>query len=945
MFETRHLSKSYSVKKVTTVALKDVSLKFPETGLVFITGKSGSGKSTLLHLLGGLDKADSGDILLENRPFSSFSEKEFDSFRDTFVGFIFQEYNLIEEFTVEENVSLALELQGQKKDPQKVEELLKTVELDGLSHRKPTSLSGGQRQRVAIARALIKNPKILLADEPTGALDSETGKEVFTLLKKLSLTKLVIGVSHDEESAFRYGDRIIQLKDGKVVQDVSRSSSNREKEEITWQNLNLKEGSVLSKESVEKISQLLKENERKAKSKAGQEDFKPTEEKNIPSIHKEIVFIPPRLPLLSSLKLSFSALKVKPFRLVLTCLLSIFAFLFLGLESTMMFYDKRDVVAQTIADSKEESYIPVKKECQGPSLTGEGNNLYRTNLSESDEKDLTQRYGKETIFFTDLSDTYQKVTSGPGLIIGKRSEESSFPSHYYSCSIKLAYVNEDNPLISSEHILSGHYPTSDEEIMISSYTFASLKEGGFLDSEDNSFSSFTIDSVLGKSVPLAVPTLPYSDQEERAAFRIVGIYDVDYLIPSKYEELKEDEMNPELYYSMNNFKNNVLNLVLVSQDFVSHKSNLIKKNIASSNPLVTPFQLEETRFDYGLLNPYSLLSLSDQQETTLSEGEISLSSIAFQEYLEQRVTEEDFRKKDSADLASPYEECVAFATGCYPDKETKLTEEERRNSLSKVVAYLEKKDLVSPLFHHLSLKQGDVTKEVNLTSVYFSSQSSLSPYASSLKEGFHLTPQSFGQDPRIKNYTADPYAVYSGALIPNPHTKSKILYLVNENENVGDDGTHYVIFVEVLRASGGIDAFIQSTWKIFLILGIATSLFAFLLLYTFLSSSITNKRKEIGILRALGARKKDVFSIFFFESATIVLFCLLLSCILETFLTMGINRLFYSSVFSTSISLFVFGYRSVLLLFAIALISTFLATFFPVFHYSKKAPVESIRSL
>ena len=224
MIEVKILKKTYVTKgNVVTKALDDVSLKFPEKGLVFLLGKSGSGKSTLLNICGGLDRPDSGEIIIMGRSSSTFSGSDFDSYRNTFIGFIFQEYNILNEFNIEENLSLALELQGKKANKEKVKELLEAVDLVGFEKRKPNTMSGGQKQRVAIARALIKEPKIIMADEPTGALDSKTGKQVFDTLKKLSETHLVIVVSHDREFAEIYGDRIIELKDGQVLSDETKT--------------------------------------------------------------------------------------------------------------------------------------------------------------------------------------------------------------------------------------------------------------------------------------------------------------------------------------------------------------------------------------------------------------------------------------------------------------------------------------------------------------------------------------------------------------------------------------------------------------------------------------------------------------------------------------------------------------------------------------------------
>ncbi len=221
MISIKHLTKIYSSRNKRTVrALDAVSFNLPDKGLIFVVGKSGSGKSTLLNLLGGLDSATEGEIIVDGMRFSQM-KKEFDSFRNDYIGFIFQDFNLLEKLTVFENVAFALDLQA-KSDPQRVKDIIGLVELDGYEERYPVELSGGQQQRVAIARALVKDPRLLLADEPTGNLDSVTAKKIFELLKKLSRDKLVVVVSHSIESATRYGDRIIELGEGRIVSDVTK---------------------------------------------------------------------------------------------------------------------------------------------------------------------------------------------------------------------------------------------------------------------------------------------------------------------------------------------------------------------------------------------------------------------------------------------------------------------------------------------------------------------------------------------------------------------------------------------------------------------------------------------------------------------------------------------------------------------------------------------------
>ncbi|MDD3127494.1 MAG: ABC transporter ATP-binding protein, partial [Candidatus Izemoplasmatales bacterium] len=225
MLSLKGVYKTYRPKKgIPVKALVNVSVDFQEKGLVFILGKSGSGKSTMLNIIGGLDKADHGEIIIKGKSSNQFKNSDFDNYRNTFVGFVFQEYNLLNDFNIGKNIALALELQGKKSDKAVIEDILSKVDLVGYENRKVNELSGGQKQRVAIARALIKQPEIILADEPTGALDSVTGHQVFDILRKLGQEKLVIVVSHDRETAEEYADRIIEMKDGEIVSDTSKAT-------------------------------------------------------------------------------------------------------------------------------------------------------------------------------------------------------------------------------------------------------------------------------------------------------------------------------------------------------------------------------------------------------------------------------------------------------------------------------------------------------------------------------------------------------------------------------------------------------------------------------------------------------------------------------------------------------------------------------------------------
>ena len=223
MLEIKKITKIYKTGTFTQKALNRVSINFRENEFVSILGASGSGKTTLLNIIGGLDNYDSGDLIINEISTKKYKDKDWDSYRNHRIGFIFQSYNLIPHQTILSNVELALTLSGigKKERKRRAIKALKEVGLGEHIHKKPNQMSGGQMQRVAIARALINNPDILLADEPTGALDSETSVQIMNLLKKISKNKLVIMVTHNPELANEYSNRIISLKDGEIINDTN----------------------------------------------------------------------------------------------------------------------------------------------------------------------------------------------------------------------------------------------------------------------------------------------------------------------------------------------------------------------------------------------------------------------------------------------------------------------------------------------------------------------------------------------------------------------------------------------------------------------------------------------------------------------------------------------------------------------------------------------------
>ena len=232
MLQVKNIYKEYKTGNLVQKALDDVSLNFRDNEFVAILGPSGSGKTTLLNIIGGLDRYDKGDLIINGISTKKYKDRDWDSYRNHTIGFVFQSYNLIPHQTILANVELALTISGEPRNIRK-KKAIKALEQVGLAdhiHKKPNQLSGGQMQRVAIARALVNNPDIILADEPTGALDSDTSIQVMNLLKEVAKDRLVIMVTHNPELAESYATRIVSLRDGKILSDTNPYIIEKEKQ-------------------------------------------------------------------------------------------------------------------------------------------------------------------------------------------------------------------------------------------------------------------------------------------------------------------------------------------------------------------------------------------------------------------------------------------------------------------------------------------------------------------------------------------------------------------------------------------------------------------------------------------------------------------------------------------------------------------------------------------
>ncbi len=621
MLEVKNLTKIYSGKGgVSVKALDDVSVQFPEKGMVFLLGRSGSGKSTLLNVAGGLDKPDGGEVIVKGKSSKEFSSSDFDSYRNTFIGFVFQEYNILNEFTIEQNIALALQLQSKPNDKQAVAALLEKVDLAGFAKRKPNTLSGGQKQRVAIARALIKEPEIIMADEPTGALDSTTGKQVLDTLKKLSQNKLVIVVSHDRDFAEHYGDRIIELKDGKIISDVSKvcyaptNIDEKSPEEtvnvsmISDDTISIKNGKELTDADVRKIAEMLRKNDGEAlittdkhdmpnvkracriNEQGEKESFKDTKKVDIKEYDgTKTKFIKSRLPLGHAIKMGASGLKTKPIRLIFTILLTVATFILFGVMSTFMLYDPNYSISEAMKeasypalvvsksyDVQNKTYV-VKRTTLEKTLEYEYTNQYATRFGESELESRSKNGLSYAGIFDFTDNTYASsdrisLTLVNGTVNYPVNVNSAVADYYGSTSsIGFSDCSQEYMTRSGFSLVVGAHPSTEKEVAITSY-MADL----FINTDGNGID--VAQDLIGKKIRFSTTAI------SAETFTISGIYNVG-TIDSKFDALKPNpqeaplanDKKEELASSFSDYLQSSFHLVtFVTPEFYeAYKDNLV----------------------------------------------------------------------------------------------------------------------------------------------------------------------------------------------------------------------------------------------------------------------------------------------------------------------------------------------------------------------------------
>ncbi len=987
MLEALHLTKIYKTKGGADVrALDDISIQFPEKGMVFLLGRSGSGKSTLLNVCGGLDAPTSGEVIVKGRSSKSFSQSDFDSYRNTFVGFIFQEYNILNEFSVEDNIALALELQGKSKDKKVIADLLEQVDLTGYAKRKPNTLSGGQKQRIAIARALVKSPEIIMADEPTGALDSATGKQVFDTLKKLSKDKLVIVVSHDRDFAEQYGDRIVELQDGKVISDVTKTHEQQqelsENISVVGDTLCVKKGSELNEKDFEEIKAFLSKADTDVIIASGEKDVKTFKEVSHikDNGEKEVFrnsaetpierkmytprdsrFIRSKLPARHAFKIGISSLKTKPIRLFFTILLCTVAFIFFGLLSTMTFYDSEATFKESLKDSNYElvqlgkRYQITEKWYMDGEMEYEYTYNSETKFTEADLAEYAKTFGK---------DAFGAVQVWENLRL------DSNPSDYWNSQISyFAYLSDTNSL---RERINGKYPEKADEICISTYVADMIYNCRVSDKETGELLELSKpEDVIGKKLTIA-----------GTDYTVTGIIDSGE-ISAKYDVIKNGETeNYQLIMGLHaELQDGLHQVVFVNSENLAEVAEMYSYSMGMdvfyTQRMVAVLGNAEGKYTfpewanagYGAFSKHAedtdVISVVSGK-TTPGDDEAVISPYFFYElvmnvYAEKMDTAIEAGDADAEKSATDtYEIVVQLYNGGYEEFNKKTEEiifheftkaevEEKQNAL---IAAMQKDNveitIATKLFDDMDAVSFGELETYRVVGIWknggdYESQILLSDKEAERLWAIQKDTLTYYSE-YFTAYKEPEDAIYQTVFLPYDHsdTQTNLLWDMYNNGAYGEDDSRTTLTSTLTSTLETVDMVIETLSKVFLWVGIVLAVFAALLLSNFISVSISYKKKEIGILRAVGARSLDVFKIFFSESFVITAICVVLSVIGSVACCSIINGIVASIMSAT---LFVFGIASFAVLLVIAFITVVVATFLPVWNAAKKKPVESIRAL
>jgi len=925
MLELKNIYKDYLIDKKPFPALKDITLSFRENEFVCILGPSGCGKTTLLNMIGGLDHYTSGDIVINGKSTKTFKEKDWDNYRNKRIGFIFQSYNLIPHLSILANVELSLTLNGEKRSvrKEKAEEALKKVGLEGITTKKPNQLSGGQMQRVAIARALVNSPDIILADEPTGALDSVTSIQVMDLIKEISKDHLVIMVTHNEDLVNKYATRTIKMKDGVILSDSNPFCEKEEKETI--------------KEEKKKTS----------------------------------------MSFLTALSMSLKNLFTKKGRTILTSIAASFGIigvaLVLALSNGFSNYVGR-VEAETASQAplnlpsyttttKSENADSINQSKEYPdtsdiypyinpsSTTVLKYNNFNENYFEyldylKENKGLINEYLINYVDYYSLN----LITEFPQSLDGTYSSEvrkvnylsnnvyNSMLSQYTGLPTSLFHplYGEEEYINESYDLIDGEYPANDSQLVLvvdanNCINFNVLQKLGFYNVNDDS------SEVQDSSLDTKVKPLSFDKDIKNKKFKVFSNQEL-YNLEGTYSmtdgdnnarTLKEYAINDVTNLYNNASSGKELKIVGILRPKKTTTVPLMTLGLCYLKSLQTEIVAENEKNtidddyingiiikntnglgkgNFAMLLNEALKDITNATSTTLLMTNLNNTLLKYLSFI------------GLENISEPYTSVYSYLTAAQKFGADIIPQSLMENGLTNsefITQYI--KDILS------EYNNGDITKAVNDLVAIFA-------YANSytLINNVVIFPKDLKTKSELKK-ALDEFNVISTDLTDKYHAHS-------ESEQI-----NYVDFVSDLTSGiGQMITVISIVLIIFASISLAVScVMTGIITYT----SVLERTKEIGILRAVGARKKDVGRLFEAESTIIGGVSGIIGCAVSYLITIPINQILnhrypdYNLGNIADLSLF-----HVLLLVGISIVLTLISGLIPSRIASKKDPVTALRT-
>ncbi len=928
MLQVKNISKKYTVGELTQTALNDVSLSLRDSEFVSILGPSGSGKTTLLNIIGGLDRYDDGDLIINGVSTKNYKDRDWDTYRNHTIGFVFQSYNLIGHQSILSNVELALTIGGVTKSErrERAKQALTEVGLAEHIHKKPNQLSGGQMQRVAIARALVNNPDIVLADEPTGALDTETSVQIMDILKNIAKEKLVVMVTHNPELAEEYSTRIIKLKDGKIVGDTDEFVADKMVADSSARN-----------------------NVKKAKMSLG-----------------------------TSLSLSLSNLSTKKRRTFLTAFagsigiigIALILSLSNGVNSYIEDLQKDTMSSYPLTISDETMNIdmgptmPTIRGAREEESSSTGDEVYSSfdQLESANEISVTNNLTDFKAYIDDESSEINQYLGETGV---HYSYDTSFSVYAYDADESFVNTDSDPSELLDTSAFSGMMG-GDPMMMMSSMMGGSSSENGasnfseLLPGNDGEVINNTItDSydivhgawpenydevvlVVGEDNTIAVETL----------YQLGLVTDEEYV---EYAELIEnDEDLPELSWTYEDVLNQNLYLLTNSDKYVENENGtftLVEEEELSQNEDVMDKALELKIVGVVKQNP----------EAT----EVSISTtVAYTTLLTDYIIEHS----NSSDIvtAQNANSEINVLTGVGFEA---LSDDEKISQTTDYLSALsvpEKSEMYSMIMYLAS--QSASTEETTETEETSAPQQNMGAMqtqtaddetmAAMLDTWLTETPDDdillgfydeliggVSYEENLNNFGNVSYDTPSAINIYTDSFEDKegvALSIENYNSTASEDNQIvYTDFIEALTSSM---TTMIDTISYVLIAFVAVSLVVSCIMVGIITHiSVIERTKEIGVLRALGASKKNVSQVFNAETLIIGLCSGLIGILATLLINIPINAIIQTLLSDSSVSSSLPFEYSVILL-AISVVVTIIGGLLPAKKAATKDPVLALRS-